>query len=612
MNAQTVEQYQALIRWIHVPVWVLTLSFLAFVRLYLHAGRAWLAWSICALRTLVLILNFIFPVSINFRAITDIHHFSWAGEIVSLPVGLPNPWGLISSFTLLLLLIFSVDATITVWRRGDRRRALLVGGSMIFGAILAWHVPLVIWGAIDVPFFLGFTYTGIVAAMGYELSSDMARVTHLDRELEFGEERFRRVVEAAPSAMIMVDKEGRITLANPQAEKTFGYSRAELLGQFVEMLVPERLRSDYRNFRHDYFSDAQARPMGAGWELFGRRKDGSEVPVEIGLSPIHTSKGLLVLASIVDISERKQAELEAARQRHDLAHLARVTTLGELSSSLAHELTHPITAILSNAQAAQRFLACDDVDLNEIREILNDIVTQDERAGEVIHRLRLLFKKGEPQKHSDEVDVNEVVTDVLKLMRHDLINQSVTVDTDLAQNLPPVAGDRVQLQQVLLNLVLNACEAMTDHNSSERQLLIASQFENGAVQVSVTDHGGGIPEEKLEQVFERFFTMKKQGMGLGLSICRTIINEHRGEIWGTNNAHCGATFHLSLPIVRSDALSAAPSEVLDRSALTATDASAPRVTAPSGVAQIRCDRIGGGRTEGKRVEQSCSKGGSDH
>ena len=556
MNAQTVEQYQALIRWIHVPVWVLTLSFLAFVRLYLHAGRAWLAWSICALRTLVLILNFIFPVSINFRAITDIRHFPWGGDTVSVPVGVPNPWGLLSQVSLLLLLFFSVDATITVWRRGDRRRAVLVGGSMILGAILAWHVPLVIWGAIDVPFFLGFTYTGIVAAMGYELSSDMARVTHLDRELEFGEERFRRVVEAAPSAMIMVDKEGRITLANPQAEKTFGYSRAELLGQFVEMLVPERLRSDYRNFRHDYFSDAQARPMGAGWELFGRRKDGSEVPVEIGLSPIHTSKGLLVLASIVDISERKQAELEAARQRHDLAHLARVTTLGELSSSLAHELTHPITAILSNAQAAQRFLACDDVDLNEIREILNDIVTQDERAGEVIHRLRLLFKKGEPQKHSDEVDVNEVVTDVLKLMRHDLINQSVAVDIDLAQNLPPVAGDRVQLQQVLLNLVLNACEAMTDHNSSERQLLIASQFENGAVQVSVTDRGGGIPEEKLEQVFERFFTMKKQGMGLGLSICRTIIDAHRGEIWATNNSDRGATFHFSLPInhVRNEAV----------------------------------------------------------
>src|SRR5438093_1685130 len=184
MNAQTVEQYQTLVRWVHVPAWVLTVSFVAFVQLYLRAGRAWLAWSIYSLRTLVLILNFIFPVSINFRAITDIRHFSWVGEIVSVPVGIPNPWGLLSQVSLLLLLIFSVDATITVWRRGDRRRALLVGGSMIFGAILAWHVPLVIWGAIEVPFFLGFTYTAIVAAMGYELSNDMAQAAQLAGKLE--------------------------------------------------------------------------------------------------------------------------------------------------------------------------------------------------------------------------------------------------------------------------------------------------------------------------------------------------------------------------------------------------------------------------------------------
>ena len=549
MNAQTVEQYQSLVRWVHVPTWVLTVSFVAFIRLYLRAGRRWLAWSIYGLRTLILILNFISPVSINFRTITDINHFSWGGEIVSVPVGLPNLWGFISSFSLFLLLIFSVDATFAVWRRGERRRALLVGGSMIFGAILAWHVPLVIWGVIEVPFFLGFTYTAVVAAMGYELSDDVARAAHLARELQFGEERFRRVVEAAPSAMIMVNQDGQITLANLQAEKIFGYPREELLGRPIEMLLPERLRSGYRDLRHDYLRDPQARPMGAGRELFGRRKDGSEVPVEIGLSPIHTSKGLLVLASIVDISERKLAELEAARQRHDLAHLARVSTVGELSNSLAHELTHPITAILSNAQAAQRFLVHDDVDLDEVREILNDIVTQDQRAGEVIHRLRLLLKKGEPQEYCDDVDLNEVIRDVVKLMRSDLNNRNVTVDTDLVQNLPAVTGDRVQLQQVLLNLMLNGCEAMADYNSSERRLLIASQWENGAVRVSVTDRGGGIPEEKMEQVFERFFTTKKEGMGLGLSVCHTIINAHRGKIWATNNGGCGATFHFCLPIV---------------------------------------------------------------
>src|SRR6266702_317799 len=197
LNATTVEQYQLLMRWIHVPVWVLTLSFVAFVRLYLHAGRAWLAWSIYGLRTLVLILNFIFPVSINFKAITDIRHFSWASEIVSVPVGIPNPWGLLSHVSLLLLLVFCVDAAIDVWRLGDRRRALLVGGSIIFVAILAWHVPLVIWGIIDVPYFLGFTYTGIVAAMAYELSSDMARAAGLTRELEISEKRFNLAADSA-------------------------------------------------------------------------------------------------------------------------------------------------------------------------------------------------------------------------------------------------------------------------------------------------------------------------------------------------------------------------------------------------------------------------------
>src|SRR5213080_2672525 len=557
IRADTPEEYGAILRWRPLSTWVLVLSLVAFTRLYLRAGRSWMALSACGLQTLTVIVNFVFTPNLYYQEITAVRQLPWGGETASIPLGTPSPWSLLNQATLLLLLAFFVDATITVWRRGERERALIVGGTTaFFGAMMAAQFALVVLGIIRVPFFASFAYLGIVVALGYQLCNDAVRAADLASELQVGEERFRRVVEAAPSAMIMVNHEGQITLANLQAEKTFGYSREELLGRPIEMLVPERLRSGHRGFRHDYLCDPQARPMGAGRELFGRRKDGSEVPVEIGLSPIHTSKGLLVLASIVDITERKLAELEAARQRHDLAHLGRVTALGELSSSLAHELTHPITAILSNAQAAQRFLADDDVDLDEVREILNDIVTQDQRAGEVIHGLRQLLKKGEPQEHCDDVDVNEVAREVLKLMRNDLINQNVTVDTDLAQNLPAIRGDRVQLQQVVLNLLLNACEAMTDSDASERQLLITSKLENGAVWMSVTDRGGGIPEEKLEQVFERFFTTKKEGMGLGLSICRSIINEHEGKIWATKNSDRGATFHFSLPInhVRNEAV----------------------------------------------------------
>src|SRR5512132_512219 len=550
IRADTPEEYVAILRWRPLSTWVLVLSLVAFTRLYLHAGRSWMALSACGLQTLTVIVNFAFTPNLYYQEITAVRQLPWGGETASIPLGTLSPWSLLNQATLLLLLAFFVDATITVWRRGDRERALIVGGTTtFFGAIVAAQFALVILGIVQVPVFASFAYLGIVVALGYQLCNDAVRAADLASELQIGEERFRRVVEAAPNAMIMVNREGQITLANQQAEKTFGYPREELLGRPSEMLVPERIRSGHRGFRHDYVCGPQARPMGAGRELFGRRKDGSEVPVEIGLSPIHTSKGLLVLASIVDITERKLAELEAARQRHDLAHLARVTTLGELSSSLAHELTHPITAILSNAQAAQRFLADDDVDLDEVREILNDIVTQDQRAGEVIHGLRVLLKKGEPQAHCDDVDLNEVIRDVVKLMRNDLINRNVTVDTDFAENLPAVTGDRVQLQQVLLNLMLNGCDAMANNDSSERRLLIASQLENSAVRVSVTDRGGGIPEKNLEHVFERFFTTKKEGMGLGLSVCHTIIDAHRGKIWATNNAGCGATFHFRLPIV---------------------------------------------------------------
>ena len=579
IRADTPEEYGAILRWRPLSIWVLILSLVAFTRLYLRAGRSWLALSACGLQTLTVILNFLSTPNLYYREITSLRHVSWGGDTVSIALGTPNPWRLINLATLLLLLAFFSDATITVWRRGDRQRALIVGGTAaFFGAVVLAQFSLMVWGIIQVPFFASFAYLGIVVALGYQLCHDAIRTAHLASEVQVGEERFRRVVEAAPSAMIMVNHEGQITLANLQAEKTFGYTREELLGRPVEMLVPEQLRSDHRGFRHDYLCDPQARLMGAGRELFGRRKDGSEVPVEIGLSPIHTSNGPLVLASIVDITERKLAELESARQRHELAHLSRVTALGELSSSLAHELTHPLTAILSNAQAAQRFLANDNVDLDEVREILNDIVTQDQRAGEVIRGLRLLLKKGELQEHSDGVDLNEVIRDVVNLMRSDLINRNVTVDTNLALNLPSITGDRVQLQQVLLNLALNGCEAMGDYNSSERRLHITSQCENGSVLVSVADRGSGIPEEKMQQVFERFFTTKKEGMGLGLSVCRTIIDAHRGKIWATNNAGCGATFHLSLPIVRAGKKAVIPTNQCELNKTAAAMAAASAVS----------------------------------
>jgi two-component system, LuxR family, sensor kinase FixL len=687
LRAQTSAQYGVILRWAQIPVWLLVVSLVVFVRLYLRGGRSWLALSVCGARTLALILNFIFIPNLSYREITSLRQVSWwGGETVSVPIGVTNPWILVAQLSLLLLVLFFVDATITAWRRGDRQRALVVGGALIlFSLIAIGQVVLVVWGVIHAPFLACFSYLGLIVAMGYQLSSDVLQRAQLSRQLQvseadlretqermelaasaaklgmwmwdivhdevwltdkgralfgFGtsekldfnrvrnaihpddrdsllkavenslrigaeyeseyrlvlpngqmrwmsgrghvefngdgqpvrmrgvslditerkqaEEQFRLVVEAAPSGIIMVNAEGCITLANTQAEVIFGYTREELIGHPMEMLVPEPLRSHHVGHRRGYFADPQPRRIGAGRELFGRRKDGSEVPVEIGLNPIHTSEGLFVLASVIDISERKRAELEAARQRNEMAHLSRVTMLGELSGSIAHELNLPLSAILSNAQAAQRVLANGEADLAEVREILNEIVSEDKRAGEVIRRLRLWLKKGEVQQRS--LRINNVVQDVLKLIRSDLINQKVRVDTELVRNLPTVAGDPVQLQQVLLNLVVNGCDAMSACNTPERRMLIRTGIENGssAVMVSVTDRGGGISEEKMEQIFEPFFTTKAKGMGLGLSVCRTIITAHRGRLWATNNPDRGATFHFSLPIGVSPVATAEP------------------------------------------------------
>jgi two-component system sensor kinase FixL len=257
--------------------------------------------------------------------------------------------------------------------------------------------------------------------------------------------RYRQVVEASPSAMITVNELGRITLVNDQVKRIFGYSREELIGRSIEMLVPADILARHPDYLSRYMLDPQSREMAGGHELSARCKDGRVIPVEVGLSAIRTSNGLLVLASIVDISERQRAEREAAQQRNELAHLSRVTMLGELSGSMAHELNQPLTAILTNAEAAQMFGKRDDADMGEIRNILKGIGSAARRAGEIIKRLRLLLKKGEVSRQA--LEINEVVQEVLKLVRSDLIYHHVIVATGFANALPLVSADRVQLRR---------------------------------------------------------------------------------------------------------------------------------------------------------------------
>jgi signal transduction histidine kinase len=248
---------------------------------------------------------------------------------------------------------------------------------------------------------------------------------------------------------------------------------------------------------------------------------------------------------------RKQGELEAQRLRQDLTHIGRVSALGELTASLAHELNQPLTAILTNAQVAQRLLAAAVPNLEEVREILHDIVTDDRRATEVIRRLRALVKKGDPE--FVPLDLSGLIREVARLMRSDAISRGISLSLELAVDLPTVRGDRVQLQQVVLNLVLNGLDAMHEPGAGERTLVIRTARDGAhAVAVSVQDAGTGIDETNVDRLFHALFTTKTEGLGMGLAIARTIVDAHGGRLHAANNVTAGATFQFSLPVSEVD------------------------------------------------------------
>lgn len=247
---------------------------------------------------------------------------------------------------------------------------------------------------------------------------------------------------------------------------------------------------------------------------------------------------------------RRRSEMEGQRLRQDLAHVGRVSTMGELTASLAHELNQPLTAILSNAQAAQRILASDKADLADIRDILGDIVEDDKRAGEVIHRLRGFLKKSNLELST--LDIGELVSQVARLVSSDAILRNVSIRLELAPGLPPVCGDRVQLQQVILNLLMNGLDAMRESSEGERTLVLRTLRADppASVVVVVEDSGVGIDEADLEHVFHAFYTTKPEGLGMGLAIARSIVEAHGGRLEARNNPEKGATFSFTLPAVK--------------------------------------------------------------
>jgi C4-dicarboxylate-specific signal transduction histidine kinase len=295
------------------------------------------------------------------------------------------------------------------------------------------------------------------------------------------------------------------------------------------------------------------------FETVRRRKDGTPVDISLAVSPIIDESGNIVGASKVarDISERKRTEealreKEAAleRARTELARVARLTTLGELTTSIAHEVGQPLAAMVASAGAGARWLAADPPAMKEARAALDNIVADGKRAREVIARIRALAKREGP--HKDTLDLNQKIVEVLALTEHELRSHDIVARTQLDRTLPPVTGDRIELEQVLLNLIVNAAEAMSTVHDRARELTIVSRQDGSdAVLVEVRDSGIGLDPPRAEQVFEAFYTTKTEGLGIGLSISRSIIEAHGGRLWASANEPHGAIFRFSLPIAHA-------------------------------------------------------------
>ena len=332
-------------------------------------------------------------------------------------------------------------------------------------------------------------------------------------------------------------------------EKVFGYRRGEIVGLPVETLIPDRFRPEHPGHRKDFSADPRARAMEAGRGLFGapqgRQRDARRDRPQ---SRSGTAEGVFVVASVIDVSERQKAEAVTLELRQELAHISRVATMGELTAAIVHELGQPMAATLANAQAGLRLIAAGKHDVDQLREILADIVANEKRAREVIQRLRSMFSKGEVE-HSVLV-LNDVIYEVVTVLLRDAERRQVAITLELDPGPIRVSGDRIQLQQVLLNLIVNAFDALAGVTGRPRKVVVrARPLDGDRVQVDVADTGPGIPADKLGAIFKPFVSGKAGGMGMGLSISQSIVTGHDGRLWVDNGPEGGAVFHIVLPTV---------------------------------------------------------------
>jgi len=361
---------------------------------------------------------------------------------------------------------------------------------------------------------------------------------------------FEALLSAAVDGIVVIDNEGRIEEFNQAAEKLFGYTRDDVLGQDVSMLMPEPTRSAHAGYLDTYLRTRRPHIIGSGREVEGRRRDGSTFPLWLSVGEAHTDSGQMFVGIIRDVSAQHDAQARHAELESRLAHVGRFSLMGEMAGGIAHEINQPLSAIATYAQAGRRLLESQDYSIEELQTICGRIAEQSHRAASVIENLRSFIRKQEPTQ--EPLNVNRVIGDILEIIQLDAKNGDIRVHLELERNLPRIMGNDIQIQQVVLNLTRNAVDAMRNSPASARErgiVVKTCQTQDGQIAISVADHGPGVAKGLNEAVFNPFVSTKGDGLGVGLAISKTIIESHGGTIGFRSARDGGAIFEAKFPLI---------------------------------------------------------------
>lgn len=356
---------------------------------------------------------------------------------------------------------------------------------------------------------------------------------------------FKALLDAAVDGIVVIDERGCIVTFNRAAERMFGYSAADVAGKSVAILMPEPDRTRHAAYMQRYLETGVPHIIGKGRDVQGRRATGETFPISLAVGEAVESGERRFVGIIRDLSSQRVAEQRARSLELRLAHVGRFNLMGEMAAGIAHEINQPLSAIATYAQAAKRVLARDAPDIAMLAEVCAKIDDQARRAGQVIDNLRKFIRKQEIETQS--LDVNRVVEDVLNLIEADAHSEGIPVKVRLGRALPKVRADAVQLQQVLLNLTRNSVDAMRGGLKKERGIIIATEAGNGDVRIAVTDHGHGVSRQLGDNIFHPFVTTKRDGLGVGLAISKTIVQSYDGQLSYSDNPGGGSVFTIELP-----------------------------------------------------------------